>query len=320
MLPVIATLVALAAFAYLGQRVMCFVEARRFPPPGILVDVGGHRLHLDIAGKGGPTVVLDSALAGSSLSWAEIQPRLAEVTRVVSYDRAGFGWSDPPLRPRRVDYLVEELRDALMAAGLPPPWVLVGHSYGGWIAQLFASRYPGEVGSLVLVDVPHPRRWMTPDPAQKRRVRRGALMAKAAALFAHVGLARWLFRLFARRRAGGEENDRIRILLDKVPGHRKAVLRSFWVRPWTLSSLASLIEHAPESAAIVANQNRDLDEIPLVVLTASGPSADRLTEQEEIRKLSTKSLHIVAKTSGHWMLFDEPELVIEAVRWALAQR
>lgn len=116
---------------------------------------------MQVSGEGRPTVVLDSALAGSSLSWYDVQPKVAAFTRVVSYDRLGFGWSDPAADPRSADHMVEELRLALIASGVPGPYVVVGHSYGGWLAQLFASRHRDHVAGLVLVDTPHPKDWST---------------------------------------------------------------------------------------------------------------------------------------------------------------
>lgn len=316
--PAGSLVLALLGILVLGlvvQHVLTVRERRRFPTPGALVDVGGYRLHLKITGsKDGPTVVLDSALAGSSLSWDGVQPHLEACARVVSYDRAGFGWSDPAPKPRRVDVMVEELRAALAAASLRPPYFLVGHSYGGWIAQLFAGRHRDEVAGLVLVDVPHPRTWATPDEAQRQRVRRGAQAARRGAWLAHFGITRLIFRLAASGRVPVGERGRVTTLLEKIPPSLRAPLRTFWVRPQTLGALASLIENAPESAALVSAALRDMGDLPLRVLTESRPDEARRADQEAVAALSTRSRHVVAESAGHWIPFDEPSLVVTAVR------
>jgi pimeloyl-ACP methyl ester carboxylesterase len=307
-------LLALLAPVLLGaalHHVLSSHERRRFPPPGELVDVGGYRIHLHRCGVVGPTVVLDSALAGTSLSWVDVAPALSESNQVVTYDRAGFGWSDSSPLPRRVDHFVAELRRALQGAGISPPYILVGHSYGGWIAQLFASTHPDEVLGLVLVDVPHPREWKDPTEEQKRRVARGARLASLGSRLAPFGLVRASLRLF---RGAAGEGRRIAGLLEKVPAPRRAVIRSFWVRARTLRALSSLIENAPASASMVDSETRSLGDLPLVVLTASSPSPERLRDQEEVVALSTRGRHVIAERSGHWIPLDEPALVIDAVQ------
>jgi pimeloyl-ACP methyl ester carboxylesterase len=266
-------------------------------------------MHFHASGEGSPVVVLDSALAGTSLSWSEVQEKVSAFARVVSYDRAGFGWSDPSPAPRRVDYLVAELRRGLKALSLEPPFVLVGHSYGGFVAKLFAARHPEEVAGLVLLDVPHPRKWVEPDSSERKRIVRGARIARAAALFAHFGLTRLVFRFVGSR---GLEN--IAELLAKIPSRHRPAIRAFWVRPFTLRALASLIEEAPGSAVLVEGASRDLGDLPLAVVTASAPSPERIRDQEEEARRSRRSRHVIAGRSGHFVPLEEPELVVEAIR------
>ncbi len=304
-----AALFGVAGVAVLAQRILWISERRRYPPPGILVDAGGFKLHFQVDGDGVPPVVLDSALAGTSLSWSEVQPKVAAFARVVSYDRAGFGWSDPSPEPRRVDCLVSELRRGLKALSLEPPYVLVGHSYGGFVAKLFASRHPGEVAGLVLVDVPHPRKWVEPLPSERKRIARGARMARVAGRLAHFGVTRLIYRFSAQRRL-----ESLAGLLAKLPERHRAAIRSFWVRPFTLLALASLIEEAPRSAVLVSSASIDLGALPLAVLTASAPSPERIRDQEEEARRSRHSRHVVAGGSGHWIPLEEPELVVEVIR------
>lgn len=116
-----------------------------------MVDAGGHRLHMVVAG-GGPTVVLESGLGDTREPWAKVQPEAARFSKVVAYDRAGLGRSEAGPNPRTARRIAAELRTALKNAGLAPPFILVGHSAGGLYIRVFAHMYPGEVAGMVFVD------------------------------------------------------------------------------------------------------------------------------------------------------------------------
>src|SRR5579864_9477628 len=124
--------------------------------PGRLVDVGGMKMHIDCTGEGSPTVILDSGLGDSYVSWRKVQPQIAKFVRVCSYDRAGLGYSDSSPRPRTSKVIAEELHSLLQAAGIAPPYILVGHSLGGYNVRLYQNLYPKEVIGMVLVDASHP--------------------------------------------------------------------------------------------------------------------------------------------------------------------
>jgi pimeloyl-ACP methyl ester carboxylesterase len=131
------------------------VGAGEFDPPGKLVDVGGWRLHLNCAGadsKNVPTVVLEAGAGDLSLDWSLVQPEVTRFARICSYDRAGVGWSDLGPRPRTFRQIAYELHTLLHKAGIPAPYILVGHSVGGLIVRTFAAAYPKEVAGMVLVD------------------------------------------------------------------------------------------------------------------------------------------------------------------------
>jgi pimeloyl-ACP methyl ester carboxylesterase len=131
-------------------------DRRRFPPPGRLADAGGRFLHLLEAGTGSPAVVIVPAIGGNVLDWLAFHRELAKDVRVCVYDRAGFGWSDPPPRGRRTfDDMADELRQGLAGAGIGPPYLLAGHSIGGIIARRFAVRYRGDVAGMVLIESSH---------------------------------------------------------------------------------------------------------------------------------------------------------------------
>jgi len=302
-------------------------DRRRFRPPGRLVDVDGMRLHMQEMGEGHPTVVLDSALGGSSMSWYRVQPELASLTHVCSYDRAGFGWSGPAAGPRRAGEMTEELRTLLRAAAIRPPLVLVGHSFGSLVCLLYAALYPREVGGVVLVDPPDVDSWSRPDARQRARIDRGARLARRAALASRFGLMRLFFSLFGfravpaaritSRGSAPPENTRVFHVLEKLPADFRAVLRWLWSESRSLAALASLIENVPASAVEVASLELPGD-LPIVVLTAANAPDEQRRFHERLAARSTRGRHVVASKSGHWIPLEEPELVIEACRDVIA--
>jgi len=155
MLVLVILLVLLAAGGLLYQGIASAVDASRYPAPGKLIDVGGYRLHINCTGAGRTTVILDAGLGGSSLDWSRVQPGVATFTRVCSYDRAGYGWSDSGPKPRTSGRIVAELHALLVKAGIPGPYILVGQSFGGLNVRLYAYTYPQEVAGMVLVDASH---------------------------------------------------------------------------------------------------------------------------------------------------------------------
>jgi pimeloyl-ACP methyl ester carboxylesterase len=125
---------------------------KQWPAPGRLVSVGQHRLHLHCEGQSGPTLVLEAGMAGWSQDWSFVRDGLAQAGQVCVYDRAGYGWSDAPTTPRHGMDAVDDLRRALDAAGIPAPYLLAGHSFGGLLAAMYARAYPKEVAGLALID------------------------------------------------------------------------------------------------------------------------------------------------------------------------
>lgn len=122
------------------------------PPTGKLVDLGKHHLHVNCSGNGSPTVVVENGLGDFSFDWVLVQTRVSKFTRICTYDRAGYAWSDPGPKPRTFAQINLELRDALSKLGERGPCVLVGHSYGGPVIRNFAMTYPKDVAGMVQVD------------------------------------------------------------------------------------------------------------------------------------------------------------------------
>jgi pimeloyl-ACP methyl ester carboxylesterase len=330
---IIAALIilTLAACGIAWQKFGTAADFRRHPPPGRLVDVGGHRLHILDKGNGHPTVVFEAGLPGSVLSWNQVQKELARVVRVVSYDRAGLGWSDPGPEPRTAERIVEELHSLLDRAAIPGPYILVGHSFGGLTTRLFAARYPNEVAGLVLLDPVGPGEWMPLSERERRRLAGGAKLCRRAARLARFGVTR-LVALLAR--AGAHTIARIAVLfissgvmadtrsrigpLDKLPAGERAVVHMFWVQEKFYAAMAGQIESLPESAAQVAQAGDRLEGKPVVVISAADAGAARLAEQISTAQLSSRGRHLVAGASGHWVQLDDPELVTGAILQAIA--
>jgi pimeloyl-ACP methyl ester carboxylesterase len=132
--------------------VLALGERATPPPPGKLVDLGGHQLHVHCSGNGKPTVVVENGLGDFSFDWALVQTEVARYTRICTYDRAGYAWSDPGPKPRTFAQINLELHDALQKIGEKGPFVLVGHSYGGPVMINFAAVYPQDAAGMVLVD------------------------------------------------------------------------------------------------------------------------------------------------------------------------
>jgi pimeloyl-ACP methyl ester carboxylesterase len=168
---VVLAIAAATASAAAVQQALTVRDRGRYPAPGVLVYVDGHQMHLQVRGghTGGPTVVLEAGMGSFSPNWYWVQQELAPTVRSVAYDRAGLGWSRRSRRPRDAQTIAVELRDALREAGIEPPYVLAGHSFGGLPVRAFADLYPELTAGLVLVDASHPDqwvRWPTPHAAK----------------------------------------------------------------------------------------------------------------------------------------------------------
>ena len=149
-------LLALAVIGAIYQAIATQIDQRTYSPPGEMVDVGTHSLHINCLGEGSPTVILEAASGGMSAHWVRVQQQLAQTTRVCAYDRAGMGWSEGGPEPRDAARVTGELHALLEGAGVEGPYVMVGHSFGGLYARAYAARYPDETAGVVLVDSSHP--------------------------------------------------------------------------------------------------------------------------------------------------------------------
>jgi pimeloyl-ACP methyl ester carboxylesterase len=304
-------------------------EANLISAPGTLVDVGGSKLHLACAGEGSPTVVLEAALGASSVSWSLVQPEVARVTRVCSYDRAGFGWSEAGPQPRTARRIATELHVLLERAGIAPPYVLVGHSYGGVVARVFAHNYRTEVAGLVFVDPAHPEDWVRPAPKEQVKIDRGLRLCRSGAIASRLGIARavaglgsigalTLARGVAHIVSRGDlkkEDEGILAPVWKLPVEIRRTLPRFWTQAKFFEALGSQIEFISKSSEeAIAAEADGYGDLPLVTISSTDPGDYRLRQQETLASLSTRGRHIIASHSGHWVPLDQPELVIQVIR------
>lgn len=305
--------ILLAGLLYqaIGKR----LEQRRFPVPGRYVHVNGIRTHVLDEGSG-PTVILEAGIASTSLAWVTIQRLLKQEARVITYDRAGLGWSGRPKTPRTLENIVNELHAMLECTGVPKPYVLVGHSFGGLIVRSFAVRFPGECAGLVLVDAVNTPDWWPLTEAQSRRLARGVALSRRGALLARFGVVRLALSLLASgsRRLpllisrwsagkGASVTERLTGEVRKLPKEVWPMVKMHWSDEKCFDTMAQYLERLPDNAAAASQQGWP-EGLPITALTVLTSVPD----------LPAGVTHRVAKHSGHWIQLDEPELVLDAIR------
>jgi pimeloyl-ACP methyl ester carboxylesterase len=327
MLLVIAIPVLLILVGVVYQRIGSAQDLRRYPPPGRIVVVNGVRLHVKIKGQGGPTVVFESGVAASSVNWTRVQNEVAQFTSAVTYDRAGYAWSGASARALAPDEMMEMLREALSQAGLQPPYIFVGHSFGALLVRIYADLWPGEVAGLVLVDPPLLAEWANPEPHRLTMLRRGVALSHRGALLARIGFVRLALSLLAggsrvlpkmisklsSGKGGHSVLERIIGEVRKMPQELWPAVQSHWCRPESFQSMARHLEALPATAARVCETN-PITGFPVTVISGGHLTPEERAEHEGIAQAAGKGRHILAARSGHWVQLDEPEIVIAAIR------
>lgn len=318
-------LALLLGAGYLYQRQTTLADFEQFPPPGSLVDVGGYRLHLYCTGEGSPTVVVDAGNGDFSTGWQGIQPEAAKFTRFCTYDRAGYGWSDDSPNPRTARAMAEELHTLLANAGVEPPYILVGHSLGGYNVRMYADLYPEEMAGMLLVDAGHEDQFERFPPEYARLNEQQVSYLNIMAFMARFGILRVLGNT-----SQGANMAPPQVL--KLPEEFQPVYLTMMSHPSyfeaTLAELKALSEITAQVRA-----TKDLGDLPLIVLTAGstldpatlqamGMPADFDTAgiqniwfelQAELALLSTNGEHIIVQDSSHAIQLDDPAAVLDAI-------
>lgn len=317
-------LVSILAAGALYQFMGAVRGARLYAPPGMMVDVGGYRLHVVCAGNGSPAVVFESGIAASSLSWTRVLPDVATFTRACAYDRAGLAWSDASRDPRTLERMLGELREVLANAASAGPYVLVGHSFGAFLVCAYASQHPDEIAGLVLLDPPS--EWHQVTRAQARLLWGGIQLSRIGGILARLGVVRACLALLTGG-APGVPRTFVRIFgptaartLERLVGEvRKLrpdvhpIVQALWCQPKCFRAMADHLAALGETAAVVAGVT-SLPDVPLVIISSGDQSSETIARHRHLARLSLQSRHVVATRSGHWIQFDEPELVVTTIR------
>lgn len=277
--------------------------------PGRMVEVSGRHMHLYCSGAWyGPVVILDAGLGGFALEWVYVQQALATTVRVCSYDRAGYGWSEAGAAPRLSSQLAEELLELLENSGVEPPYVLVGHSFGGYVVRYFTGLVPYQVAGMVLVESSHPEQIERLPDVHIRREHQIPT----------------LYRPVVTR-----VNQRVmRQLLEKYPEHMHGTVAM-------LMSSRRALHASRQESAVFALSAAEVTQIPLpqdmpLVVVSRGLQEWESTPlgtarehswrkmQAELVNLTRRSRQIIANYSGHQVHLDQPEVVVAAVCRVLA--
>lgn len=272
------------------------LTAAEFPAiPGQRFDVGGYQLHIHCTGAGSPTVIVDVGLGDDSTDWLPIQQAVSDTSRICVFDRPGYGWSDFGPSPRTSKKIAQELETLLREADIPPPYVLVGHSFGGYNIRVFAANNPETVAGMILVDASHEdqyNRFQIKLPSNLKRHGTIMILPKSTDSLAHA---------------------------DKPPVLRE---RAFHAARAEISAL--------EESAVQLQQNAVIPVVPLIVISRGKPEwygnvglQQRekmwIDLQQDLSRLSPISTHMFAHQSGHAIPHEQPEIIVEAIEQLVSQ-
>jgi pimeloyl-ACP methyl ester carboxylesterase len=318
----LAAAVVLAGFLY--QWIGSHRDRRRYAGEGRWIDIGdGHRLFLLEKGSGGPTVLFEAGIAATNLNWCHIQDHVARFTGTLSYDRAGLGWSSPNRTPRTPGVIAAELHTMLERAGIRPPYVLVGHSFGGLVMRRFALDYPDEVASVVLVDPMRCEEWPPLRPDRMAEVNRARKLSGYAIPIARFGLARlavtsllcrsgWLSNRIAHASGNGAQHVLRRVTeeVGKMPREVWPIVAAHWASPSYYAGMRNHVLSVPDSVREMIESD-PIRDIPVLVLT---PEKSTPLDQELLNQIGDNVTQVIAPRSAHWIHLDQPDLVIDSIR------
>ncbi len=300
---IVSLLVVSLIFGAIYQRTATASAFDRYAPPGRFFRVGDHNLHITCVGSG-PSVVLESGFGGWSIDWRSVQPEIARFARVCSYDRSGLGWSDRgPAASTTRQGRARELHALLRRASVPAPYVLAGHSLGGFYIREFARLYPKDTSGLVFVDSSHEE--MGSRVTKKER-------NEAVGQLRLLRFGRYLMP-FGLQRLLGLPVSNARDLAEGVRDEAKAI-------GYRSSSYFALYDEASALLKEETEGTLKLESIPHVPLTvlASDENIRRVKVwkelQQELADLTPDSRFEVVTHSGHFIQVDQPDVVVSAIR------
>jgi pimeloyl-ACP methyl ester carboxylesterase len=306
----VAGLIALllvVGFAY--EHIARTMVLNAFPAQGQTVSVGDHSLNVRSKGNGGPLVVFESGLdQGGAMVWGKVQEQTAMFTSTVSYDRAGIMWSERGSNPKTCEAMADELYELLDKSDKKGPYILVGHSLAGYILRSFIAKHTAEIAGIVFVEAAHPDQWNRLPPELITTVP-----------------PRWVVRLASNVGA-------VRLYMPSgYPGVPKEDPLNVIVGAYMPVSLPATVEES-ENVRLLADEAaeiRSFGDIPLIVITGTGENrkeefpSEALAKtfvslwspmQEDLLKMSTRSKHVLAAKSGHFVMLAQPDVVVEAIK------
>lgn len=301
-------------------------DEKKYPPPGKLYDVGEYRLHLYCVGEGSPTVILEAGAGNPALGWYFVQKDVAGFTRVCAYDRPGYGWSEPASSPLTREQVATTLHRLLETAGVPSPYILVGHSAGGEYIRSFERQYPTDVVGMVLVDSSHetetlryPAKFLEGRKTQSLTMR----ICRALSPFGVIRATRLWYSLIPKTLVSSDIGDAVmstmyRTTYCKASDDENTVFEVLGQadKPGSLGDLP----------LVVLSAGALYDAIPKAVVTSlGGPDVLALVikvhdeNQQLLVELSTQGKLIVAEKSGHEIHWYQPQFVIDAIQEIVEQ-
>ncbi|QSB03366.1 alpha/beta hydrolase [Methylomonas sp. EFPC1] len=317
-----AYLAVLAGGVYQTERTS--VDLAAFPPPGRMISVNGVNLHLYCLGSGSPTLVLEAGLGENVLSWYPVHAKLAQTMRVCAYDRPGLGWSDPIDAAILPEEVAENLHTLLNNADIAPPFVLIGHSRGGIYVRAFYCRFPEQTQAIVLVDSTHEQSPMHQYPYASWDYRKQALQIAIAEPLSRIGFVRLLgiadadrrpsplpAAILAAKTAVQNRTDTAHAVVNEIAVMRQGLDPST-PPPSSLGNLPLLVLTAgnlvdPDLAA------REAEKAGKNVEAEQALVRDQQAEQDDLARLSSNSLHIIVRNSGHFIMQDQADEFVGVV-------
>jgi pimeloyl-ACP methyl ester carboxylesterase len=296
---ILVSIIGLTLVGAIYESVAEAADAKAYLPPGQLVDVGDHRLHINCTGTGDPTVIIDAGLGDWSTIWAWVQPEVAKSTRVCTYDRAGYGWSDPGPLPRNAEQFAKELHTMLHNANIPGPYVLVGHSLGGLTMRVFTGMYPSEVAGVVLIDSMSPRQFEQSSADSLTRSDSQSHPFTIYPALARIGLVRLLAGPLG--------------LVPHLPPEAEKAYLAGMSHPTYLQTYFGDESQALPASEKQAEAVKSFGDLPLIVLTATlNPFPGWQDLQKELLQLSSNSQQLFAE-SDHSIEFLKPDAAVDAI-------
>lgn len=320
----LSIIAAVLAAGFLYQMFGSRRDRRRFTSLGRWVEIArGQKLYVVEKGSGGPAVLFEAGIAATNLNWHHIQEKVSCFTATASYDRSGLGWSSPCRSRRTPGNISVELHTMLESAGIRPPYILVGHSFGGLVMRRYATMYPEEVTGVVLVDPMRCDEWPPLNPDKQHMIERGKRLSSYAIPIARFGLARLAVTSLLCRSgrlsehlagAGGMGGrhvlKRVTEEVGKMPREVWPIIAAHWSRPGYYDGMRRHVEAVPETVREMECTD-PIRDIPVLVLT---PGKSTPLSEKCLEKIGNNVRQVIAAESAHWIHLDEPTLVVESIR------